>query len=73
MHCVSCTLFLLCSLQEEKAEWGTAQRKTSLRGLRNPASRLRQQEHEQAPSFLTREEKRKVGWGTGKATQRVNA
>ena len=73
MHCVSCTLFLLCSLQKEEREWRTAQRKTSLSGLRNPILTLRQHEHEQALSFLTHEEKRRLDWGTGKATQRVNA
>ena len=73
MHCLSCTLFLLCSLQKDEREWRTAQRKTSLSVLSNPILALRQHEHEQALSFLSCEERRRVDWGTGKATQRVNA
>ena len=73
MHCVSCMLSLSCFLQKEEREWRTAQRKTSLSVLSNPILALRQHEHEQALSFLTCEERRRVNWGTGKATQRVNA
>ena len=73
MHCVSCTLSLSCFLQKEEREWRTAQRKTSLSVLSNPTLALRQHEHEQALSFLTCEERTRVNWGTGKATQRVNA
>ena len=73
MHCVSCMLSLSCFLQKEEREWRTAQRKTSLSFLSNPILALRQHEHEQAPSFLTCEERTRVDWGTGKATQRVNA
>ena len=73
MHCVSCMLSLSCFLQKEGREWRTAQRKTSLIVLSNPISALQQHEHEQALSFHTCEERTMVNWGTGKATQRVNA
>ena len=73
MHCVSCKAFLPCFLQKKEREWRTAQRKTSLSVLSNPILTLRQHKHEQPLSFLTSEEKRRVDWGTGKATQRVNA
>ena len=73
MHYVSCMLFLSCFLQNKEMEWRTAQRKTSLSIFSNPILTLRQQEHKQALSFLSFEEKRRVDWGTGKATQRVNA
>ena len=59
---------------EEGREWrATAQRKTNLSVLSNPIVALRQHEHEQALSFLTCEEKRRMDWGPGKAPQRVNA
>ena len=54
-------------------EWRTAQRKTSPSVLNNPILTLRHYKHEQALSFLTCEEKRRVDWGTQKATQRVDA
>ena len=73
MHCVSCTLFLLLSLQKEEREWRNAQRKTSLSVLSNPFLALRQHEQEQALSFLTCEENTRVDQGKGKVTQRVNA
>ena len=73
MHCVSCMISLSCFLQKEEREWRTAQRKTSLSVLSNPILALWQHEHEQALSLLTCEEKTRVNWGTGKATQRVNA
>ena len=73
MHCVSCMLSLSCFLQKEERERRTAQRKTSLSVLSNPILALRQHEHEQALSFLICEERIRVNWGTGKATQRVNA
>ena len=73
MHCVSCMLPLSCFLQKAGREWRTAQRKTSLSVLSNPTLALRQQKHEQALSFLTREERTRVNWGTGKPPQRVNA
>ena len=73
MHCVSCMLSLSCFLQKEEREWRTAQRKRSLNVLINPILALRQDEHEQALSFLTCEEGTRANWGTGKATQRVNA
>ena len=49
----------------------TAQKKPER--LSNHIITLRQHKHEQALSFLTYEEKRRVDWGTEKATQRVNA
>ena len=73
MHCVSCMLSLSCFLQKENRDWRTAQRKTSPSVLSNPILALRQHEHEQALSFLTCEERTRVNWGTGKATQHVNA
>ena len=42
---------------------------TSLSVLSSPILALRQHEHEQALSFLTCEEKRRVYWGPGKAPQ----
>ena len=62
MHFVSCTLFLLCFLQNEEREWSTAHRKTSLSVLSNPILALRQHEDEdeQALAFLTCEEKTRV-------------
>ena len=60
MHCVSCTLFLLCFLQKEEREGRTAQCKTNLSVLSNPILALRQQGHEQALSFQTCEEKTRV-------------
>ena len=50
-------LFVLCSLQKKEREWRTAQRKTSLSILSNPILALLQQEHEQALSYLTCEER----------------
>ena len=73
MHCVSCALSLSCFLQKEERKWRTAQRKTSLSVLSNPTLALLQNEHEQALSFLTCEERTRVNCGTGKAPQRVNA
>ena len=73
MHCVSCMLSLSCFLQKAEREWRTAERKRSLSVLSNPTLALRQHEHEQALSFLTCEERKRVNWGTGKAKQRVNA
>ena len=73
MHCVSCMLSLSCFPQKAEREWRTAERKTSLSVLSNPTLALRQHEHEQALSFLTCEERKRVNWGTGKAKQRVNA
>ena len=59
---------------EEGREWrATAQRKTCLSVLSNPILALRQHEQEQALSFLTSGEKRRVDGGTGKEPQRVNA
>ena len=63
----------LVSCKKEEREWRTAERKTSLSILSNPILALRPHEHEQAISFLTCEERTRVNWGTGKATQRVNA
>ena len=71
MRCVSCMPVLPCFLQKKEREWRTAQRKTSLSVLRNPILTLRQHKHEQALSFLTSEEKRRVDSGTEKATQPV--
>ena len=65
MHAIL-TLF---PAKEGRERGATAQRKTSVSVLSKP----REQEHEQALSFLTCEEKRRVDWGTGKAPQRVNA
>ena len=73
MHSVSCMLPLSCFLQKAEREWRTAQRKTSLSVLSNPTLALRLHKHEQALSFLTCEERRRVNWGTGKVPQRVNA
>ena len=73
MHRVSCMPFLPCFLQKEEREWRTAQRKTSLSVLSNPILTLRQHKHEQALSFVTCEEKRRVDWGRGKATEPVSA
>ena len=48
----------------------TAQNKPNM--LSNPILALRQHKHEQALSSLTCEERTRVDWGGGKATQRVN-
>ena len=73
MHCVSCMRFLSCFLQKKEIEWRTAQSKTSLSVLDNHIFTVRQHKHEQALSFVTCEEKRKVDSGTVKTTQRVTA
>ena len=73
MHGVSCRPFLPCFLQKKVKEWRTAKRKTSLSILSNPILTLQEHTHEQALSFLTCEEKRRVDWGTEKATERLNA
>ena len=49
----------------------TAQNKP--KRLKQPYFTLRQHKHEQALSFLTCEERTRVDWDTGKATQLVNA
>ena len=74
MHRVSCMPFLPCLVQEKESECrATAQRKRSLTVLNNPILALRRGKHEQALSFSTCEEKRRVGGCTGKAQQHVDA
>ena len=71
---LSCMPFLPCFLQEKEREWrASAQHKTSLSVLDNPILALRRGRHEQALSFLSCEEKRRVNGCTGKAPRRVNA